>query len=105
VEREQVLEILQGDITYAKRQLDGATRAYDDVVREIPGMLPHSDGIQRIKNVSRDLASSRVKMHAAIERVNAFVVHGIIPDDLQRKPSQKEGGDWRTRSSSARNPG
>jgi hypothetical protein len=100
VEREQVLKTLQDDVTYAKQQLDGANRAFDDVVREVPSMLPHSDGIQRIKNVSRDLASSREKLNEAVARLNEFVLHGTIPEDLKRKPSQKEGGDWRTRSSS-----
>jgi len=59
VEREQVFKILQDDGTYAKQQLDGANRAFDDVIRDVPSMLPHADGIQRIKNVSRDLALSR----------------------------------------------
>jgi hypothetical protein len=91
--REQVLEILQGEITYAERQLDRANEAFDDVIREVPSMLPPSDGIQRIKNVSRDLAFSRVKLHEAVVRLHAFVVHGIVPEDLQRKPSQEEGGE------------
>jgi hypothetical protein len=100
MEREQVLKILQDDVEYARQQLAGANKAFDDVVREVPGMLPHSDGIQRIKNVSRDLAYSRVSMHEALKRLNDFVLHGTIPQNLQKKPSQGEDGDWRTRSSS-----
>jgi hypothetical protein len=100
VEREQVLKILQADVTYAQQQLVGANRAFDDIISEVPSMLPHADGAQRITNVSRDLAFSRVKMHEALGRLNDFVIHGTIPEDLLRKPSQKEDGDWRTRSSS-----
>jgi hypothetical protein len=42
VEREQVLKTLQDDVTDAKQRLDGANRAFDDVIPDIPGMLPHS---------------------------------------------------------------
>jgi hypothetical protein len=100
MEREQVLKILQDDVEYARQQLAGANKVFDDIVREVPSMLRHSDGIQRFKNVSRDLAFSRVKMHEALGRLNDFVIHGTIPEDLLRKPSQNEDGDWRTRSSS-----
>lgn len=100
MEREPILKILHDDVTYARKQLDGATQAFDDVVREVPSMLPHSDGIQRIKNVSRDLTLSRDKLNEAVARLNDFVLHGTIPHDLQKKPAQKEGDNWRTRSSS-----
>jgi coenzyme F420-reducing hydrogenase alpha subunit len=100
MERKQILKILQDDVTYAKQQLDGANQAFEDVVREVPSMLPHADGIQRIKNVSRDLTLSRDKLNKAVARLNDFALHGTIPHDLQKKPAQNEGGDWRTRSSS-----
>ena len=100
MEREQILKILQDDVTYAKQQQDGASRAFDDVTREVPSMLPHSDGVQRIKNVSRDLTLARDKLNEAVARLNDFVLHGTIPQDLQRKPSEKEDGLWRARSSS-----
>jgi hypothetical protein len=56
-------------------------------------MLPHPDGVQRIKNVSRDLALSRDKLNETVERLNNFMPHGTIPEDLQRKPSKKQDGD------------
>lgn len=92
MEREDVMKILQDDVTCAKQQLDDANRTFDDIIREVPSMLPHPDGIQRIKNVSRDLALSRDKLNEAVERLNNFMLHGTIPQDLQRRPSKKEDG-------------
>jgi hypothetical protein len=100
VEREEIRKTLQDEVTYAKQELDGANRAFDDVIREVPSMLPHADGVERIKNVSRDLALSRDKLNEAVARLNDFVLHGTTPEDLKRKPSESQGGDWRTRSSS-----
>ena len=93
VEPEAVTQILQDDVTRAKQQLDDANRAFDDVIREVPSMLPHPDGVQRIQNVSRDLALSHDKLNEAVERLNNFMLHGTIPQDLQSKPSKKRDCD------------
>jgi len=93
VEREEIMKILQDDVTCAKQQLDDANRAFDGVIREVPSMLPHPDGVQRIKNVSRDLALSHDKLNEAVERLNNFMLHGTIPQDLQSKPSKKRDCD------------
>jgi hypothetical protein len=79
VEREQVLKNLQDDVTYAKQQLDGANRAFDDVIRDVPSMLPHADGIQCIKNVSRDLALSRDKLNEAVARLTTLCFMARFP--------------------------
>lgn len=93
MKREEVMQVLQDDVTSAKQQLDDANRSFDDVIREVPSMLPHPDGVQRIKSVSRDLALSRDKLNEAVERLNNFMLHGTIPHDLQKKPSKKQDGD------------
>jgi hypothetical protein len=62
-------------------------------------VLPHPDGVQRIKSVSRDLALSRDKLNEAVERLNNFMLHGTIPQDLQRKPSKKQDDDSQKQAS------
>ena len=100
MEREEIMKILQDDVTCAKQQSDDANRAFDDVIREVPSMLPHPDGVQRIKNVSRDLALSHNKLNEAVERLNDFMLHGTIPQDLQRKSSKKQDGNSQKQASS-----
>ena len=99
MEHEEVMKILQDDVTCAKQQLDDANRRFDDVIREVPSLLPHPDGVQRIKNVSRDLALSHNELNEAVERLNNFVLQGTIPQDLQRKPSKKQEGDSQKQAS------
>ena len=99
MEREDVMKILQDEVTCSKQQLDAANRTFDDVIREVPSMLPNPDGIQRIKNVSRDLALCRDKLNEAVERLNNFMLHGTIPHDLRKKPSKKHDGDSQKQTS------
>jgi hypothetical protein len=66
----------------AVKRADAANDAFVNVMGSVPTGLPHSDGIQRIKNVSRQLSVARTEMITAHERLNAFLEHGIVPDDL-----------------------
>jgi hypothetical protein len=48
--------------------------------------MPHSDGTQRIKNVSRQLSLARAELIAAHDRLSKFLERGIIPDDFKQRP-------------------
>ena len=50
----------------------------------VPSGLPHSDGFQRMKNVSLQLSMARNEMNTAHHRLNEFLERGIIPDDLKQ---------------------
>jgi len=60
-----------------------ASTKFNEVVRDIPSGLPHPDGTQRIHNVGRELIDAREKLAAAITRLNDFVSHEIVPEDLR----------------------
>jgi len=88
-ESERVDKILRDDFDAALLERDAASEAFDKVIHEI---LPHPDGAQRIKNASDALSAARDKMIAAMIRLRDFQNRGIIPEDLQKKPAQKESG-------------
>jgi len=57
---------------------------FNAVTSDVPGFIPHPDGVQRIHNVSRKLSIARDEMMRAHKRLNAFIEHGIVPEDLKR---------------------
>ncbi len=68
----------------AAKRTDSAYQAFIEVTTRIPSGMPHSDGMQRIKNVSRLLNIARTEMIAAHKRLNDFVERGIVPEDLRK---------------------
>jgi len=65
------------------KRADSANDAFRQVMTAIPSGLPHSDGMQRVKNVSRQLSEARDHMMTAHERLTDFLERGIIPRDLK----------------------
>lgn len=68
----------------AVKRADSANNAFMEVTGTVPRGMPDSDGIQRIKNVSRQLSVARKEMITAHDRLNDFLERGIVPDDLKR---------------------
>jgi len=89
VGHDEVLRIMQSDTDSAKRLLKHATRVFDSMVCEIPSGIPYPDGVQRIKNASRELSAARSALNTAVERQSAFVLHGTVPDDLYTQPRKR----------------
>ena len=71
------------DWSEAVKRADSANDAFREVTTRIPSGVPHSDGTQRIKNVSQQLTIARKEMIAA-DRLNDFLERGIIPEDLKQ---------------------
>jgi hypothetical protein len=46
--------------------------------------MPHPDGSQRLHDASRELTAARQAMMEATLRLNDFLNHGTIPEDLTR---------------------
>ena len=65
------------------KRADEANDAFHEVTSSVPSGMPHSDGIQRIKNVSKQLSLAREEMIKAHARLNDFVERGIVPDNLK----------------------
>lgn len=55
---------------------------------EIPSGLPQPDGSLRIQNASRALHSARGEVMKAHSRLNDFLTHKIVPEDLKLGPAE-----------------
>ena len=72
------------DLHEATKRAEAATEAFAAITSQIPSGMSHSDGVQRIRNASRELTAARDEMMNAHNRLNAFLHKGIVPDDLKR---------------------
>jgi hypothetical protein len=99
-EPERIRKILRDAFDAALLERDTASEAFDGVLRQIPSGLPKPDGVQQIKNASSALSVAREKMSVAMIRLREFENRGIVPEDLKRKPAQKQGGGRQARSGS-----
>ena len=83
-EKRAAREKLVRELHEATMRAEAATEAFTAVTSEIPSSIPHPDGVQRIHNVSREMAAAREGMMKAQTRLNDFVERGIVPEDLKR---------------------
>jgi hypothetical protein len=83
MDRKRIHDALRGEFEAAKRRMNAASMKFNEVVRDVPSGLPHPDGTQRIHNVGRELLDAREKLAAAITRLNDFVSHDVVPEDLR----------------------
>ena len=80
----QVRARLVRDLAGATLRADSASETFHKVMKEVPSGMPHSDGIQCIKNISQQLAKAREEMMTAHKRLNKFIEHGVVPGDLKQ---------------------
>lgn len=85
MERHHIFETLRNDIMAARENVAAADKSFMAIIREAPSGLPHPDGVQRIHNFARELNTARHKMAEAEARLHAFVVEGIVPQDLKKR--------------------
>lgn len=78
-----IQNILADQITQATARVTQVTQRFLEVVGQVPSGLPHPDGAQLIRNVSRELFIARKDMMTAHERLDNFIKHGIVPEDLK----------------------
>jgi hypothetical protein len=95
-EHERIGKILRDAFDAAVVERNAASEAFEEVLHEIPRWPPHPDGAQQIRNASSALSVAREKMSVAMIRLREFENLGIIPEDLKRKPAQKESGSSRS---------
>jgi hypothetical protein len=58
---------------------------FEAIMLQPPGGLPHADGVQRIKNASKELSIARKEMERAYARLSNYLDRGIVPEDLKAK--------------------
>jgi|SRR3954468_11105816 hypothetical protein len=61
-----------------------AVEANTAFLSTINDVLPGADGTQQVHNASHQLTTARDQMMNAHRRLNDYVEHGIVPDDLKR---------------------
>lgn len=81
-EEREITAVLVQHIVEATTEVNAAYDAFNAVVREIP-RAPASDGVERIHKASEHLSIARKQMMTAHKRLNEFVGHGVIPEDLK----------------------
>jgi len=66
------------------KRADAAGDAFFRMTLNVPSGIPHPDGIQRIRNASRELKAAREELMKSHHRLNDFLNTGIVPEDLKR---------------------
>jgi hypothetical protein len=79
----QIKTALINRIAETTAQVSAANQTFNEVIGQAPSGLPHPDGVQRIKNASTELSQARAQMMQAHKRLNDYVEHGIVPEDLK----------------------
>jgi hypothetical protein len=74
---------LQRDMAIAVERADAANAVFQALTAQIPSELPHPDGTQRLQTASRELTIARQAMMEATLRLNDYLKHGTIPEDLK----------------------
>jgi hypothetical protein len=80
----QVRTALMEGLAEATARAKAASEAFQGVMGEIPSGVPHSDGVHRIHNASRELSAAQKELMTAHSRLNDFLSRGIVPEDLKR---------------------
>ena len=66
----------------ATDRANAASKAFTEVMGDIPSGMPHPDGVQRIRNAAHDLSAARAELMKAHTRLNEFFSSGISRGDL-----------------------
>ena len=90
---EEIRQVLQEDFDAAQDRRIEASKLFAEVMNDIPSGIPHPDGTDRIRLASREYSSSRDVATAAMKRLSDFLIRGIVPPELERKPAVKETPD------------
>lgn len=90
VDPQEIRELLEDAFDAAQQRRIDASKRFTEVMNDIPSGIPHPDGTDRIHQASREYRDSREAASAAMKRLSDFMIRGIIPDDLYRKPPAKE---------------
>ena len=82
IESQIRLSLLQ-EVRQATDRVNAASENFSAIIKDIPSEAPHPDGALRITRASRELATARAEMMEAHRRLNDFLGHGVIPQDLK----------------------
>jgi hypothetical protein len=92
VDHAEILRTLKSELASARWRAQEATREFDTVMSDVPNGTPQPDGLHQVFNASKELTAARKSVLEAHDRLNNFLVRGVIPEHL-RKGDRSEGGD------------
>ena len=81
---QDINSVLHHEVVAAAERVKSASEAFYSTMADIPSRLPHPDGTQRIRSASNRLTVARKDMTKAYSRLNDYLTHGIVPEDLKR---------------------
>ena len=93
VDPQEIRQLLQDDVDAAQQRRIVASKRFTEIMDDIPSGIPQPDGTDRIKMASREYKESREAATAAMKRLSDFMIRGMIPADLEQKPSARETRD------------
>jgi len=71
-------------LSEATLRADSAFKEFTAIISDIPSGMPQSDGVQHIRNAAVRLTVAQHHQTSAHNRLNDYLSHGIVPDDLKR---------------------
>jgi hypothetical protein len=80
---EDVLKLLRDEAERARTEYRIASECFDAIIKAIPSGLSPPDGIDRIRSASIEHTQALTRMMFALSRLNDFVIHGAVPEDLK----------------------
>jgi len=78
--------MLRAEVAACQHRRDTAADLFKEILGDVPSGIPSPDGPERIRQASRDFGRTQTEMAAALGRLNDFIVHGVVPANLLRKP-------------------
>src|SRR5436190_17064508 len=90
VDPQEIRHLLEDDFDAAQQRRIAASKRYNEIMSDIPSGIPQPDGTDRIRFASREYKASREEASAAMKQLSDFLIRGIIPPELGRKPVAKE---------------
>lgn len=76
-------ELLTQQLESARADYAAASARFDKMTKIADGEIPHPDGSLQIKLAGSDFRHTLKRYMIAIKRLSAFVLHGVVPDDLK----------------------
>ena len=73
------------DVMTSTARKNDALRDFNWIRDLTPKNIHQPEGAQRIRNASRRLEAARKGMIKAQTRLNDFLVHGIVPEELKQR--------------------
>jgi hypothetical protein len=80
----QTEELLTEQLESARAEYNAASARFEKLTQISDGAIPHPDGSLLVKQAGANFRHSLRCYMVAIKRLSAFVLHGVVPDDLEK---------------------